>query len=1372
MTVKEETTTVTTGVSTSSATTDKPVPSITLSIAQDDVKRVLDASEAIAKTLALLQKADEESAAAPETTSTPEDPVVDTPMETEEADQPQVKSEPEEETAPELKESAPETPADSATEESTPKDAVKKNKRPLHEMIYEAAQQCDHPMIPAFFEKMRASGSSPLEVRAGILVFHDLDMSEKMRLIFNVLGKEQPTPDAPSDPDSEETAERTLSRDGAMSLFRSVIVAISSCIHQDKRVQIEMEKDTITSEPPTKKRKVEVSSPESDKSVKTQDQSSGGDSVPALQSPSRSFDSTIGTLREEDELATHGVRKEFEDIAMYATDRLIRYCSKKGIGSKTNVAINFTTFEAWRKTEGPKIAPWMALLDLAKWKPPQKPTARSSQAPPPKKEAEIKESKSLEAPKVEEQKVKSPEAKPSPKPSPAKDSPKAAPTPQSAVASPMFEDNSSTRTVVSFDFTGSVPDSESESMFCINITEGNLSTLKNLVRNTGLANRPVNEITEILLGASKSKDGQEIVPIERFHTCLHQLLGSGSQKRLSRMDHDLFSSSFVDFFSCYDTRQPPLEAGEVDAMELAIGFCFLGAGNKSAKLAAGFDMLQSEPSAGLTTEQLTTFLRSYLTMLCGISLLTSSTDGIMKPKLNAARRKAMHTSVENGSKWTMAHFLKTTKASKDDIHSFEAFASWYTAGGFNVAPWLELLDLKKLLSLVGEVNGIGPKTPPSEHQDTLPIFPGSTTESPGFSPPQTPDFPTTPSEDPFTRATSSPATEVLFTFPLANERSLVVLRDDATYVRKVVDQLSLLTVTPDELWSSLHSVAQDHPPVPPHRGAKKTKGGSTDKTMPVNKATFVACMQDVIQSNSSSRKRSSSGVSISVSETQDVLVNFFDSFDLLQIDRVALNELMGGLTLLCGGKKSTKLAFAFSVFDQRGQQKGKKSKKAQPTSSLGGQDLFLFLRSFLIVMFSCCRQSLDLSDDAVNRYIADTANMITDDVMRYQWRTRKKDRVDFDEFGQWYNEGGFETAPWLELLDLKKWVLMDNTLDSFDLSSSSPGGMGLTDPDCPPAPPDDSMDPSFFDDDAAGIMPMDSIDEMDLLLMQPSQDKENDVDLNKLASSLSYSPGGRKPRVDSNTKTSNSLKFHLVTEDDNGGYVVSVSQKRIRHLRHLLTESGLSTLDSEEACKHILAKSHRDDKSSKYVMTKEDFDSAMREVISSRNLSIDSQRALSAILSEIFTAFDYGGIGQVNATEVACGFTVFCQGKKSDKLEYAFEVLDRDRRGKLSQSDTAKYLRSFLTVLLNVVSTTSLDSDQDDIMSTTSGLRCERTMSTVARAVEAGSSWAASQAFRSRRGNRDTLCFDEFAEWYTHVGYSNIPWLELLDLHKWVITEP
>ena len=152
---------------------------------------------------------------------------------------------------------------------------------------------------------------------------------------------------------------------------------------------------------------------------------------------------------------------------------------------------------------------------------------------------------------------------------------------------------------------------------------------------------------------------------------------------------------------------------------------------------------------------------------------------------------------------------------------------------------------------------------------------------------------------------------------------------------------------------------------------------------------------------------------------EDTLRNFFLSFDLAQSKRVALNQLMCGLTLLCGGKKSNKLVFAFSLFG--GDDPGKNSKKK---TSMTCDDFFYFFRSFLIVMFSCCNQSLTLSADEVTQYISDTAKEVADDVMRY-WKAKKVERVRFENFSEWYNEGGFETAPWLELLDLNKWVLAD-----------------------------------------------------------------------------------------------------------------------------------------------------------------------------------------------------------------------------------------------------------------------------------------------------------------------------------------------------------
>jgi len=198
----------------------------------------------------------------------------------------------------------------------------------------------------------------------------------------------------------------------------------------------------------------------------------------------------------------------------------------------------------------------------------------------------------------------------------------------------------------------------------------------------------------------------------------------------------------------------------------------------------------------------------------------------------------------------------------------------------------------------------------------------------------------------------------------------------------------------------------------------------------------------------------------------------------------------------------------------------------------------------------------------------------------------------------------------------------------------------------------------------------------------------------------------------------------------------------------------------------------------KLVLEKDDFDSAMRGILASgkgsSEMSVDTQRVLSDILAYIFNSFDRSNSGKPNALEIACGFTVLCNGKKSDKLEHAFEVLDKNRVGKLPRSEMQNYLRSFLTVLLCVTCSNYLQRDVDeDKMVFMDGSPCEMDPSTVSKAAEVGSEWAASQAFKgcfSGRAEEDMLNFDDFADWYTRKGYSCIPWLELLDLRKWVIT--
>jgi hypothetical protein len=281
-----------------------------------------------------------------------------------------------------------------------------------------------------------------------------------------------------------------------------------------------------------------------------------------------------------------------------------------------------------------------------------------------------------------------------------------------------------------------------------------------------------------------------------------------------------------------------------------------------------------------------------------------------------------------------------------------------------------------------------------------------------------------------------------------------------------------------------------------------------------------------------------------------------------------------------------------------------------------------------------------------------------------------------------------------------------------------------------------------------------------------------DRDELKISKSFSYSYSPHQPPIptSSSNRNINPLKFHLVTNDEHGGYMLSLSPTRINHFRRLLESSGIYNLDAETACNLILCKGAK--------LSKKCFDSCMQGLLTSScpGTPIDeyTKTSLIGLFNSMFDAFDCDASGEVSAIQVACGFTVLCRGKKSDKLEFAFEVLDKKKRGRLSRNDMSNYMQSFLTVLLSIAFSTSLDNDPlDDKLSIMTGSSCERSIPMLIRVVQAGADWATSLAFRDFKGiqsdQRLAMSFDDFASWYTRAGYSSIPWLELLDLQKWAM---
>lgn len=966
--------------------------------------------------------------------------------------------------------------------------------------------------LSQFLTEIAAASLTEAETKGATMLFHDSDKASKLRYLFSLLS---------------QTEDKRLHREGARSLFRTILTAIASCgvLQQPTATTtLEQEDDPHRNHPSLnhkndcivvegKPLSVLVSSNSSPerplKKVKYSHHSSGATStsytktaghgtrigaaitgtteeeeeeadsttVPC-QSPS--WDSSLATLRDEDDATLPNVfypstattttatavrssssatttisslrHQKIQEVCSFAADDLMRFAASAAAAeqSSANTVVDFATFGNWYNSSGEAIVPWIELLQHSKWKAPstgksalkEKKTSRESTGTA--KTADISTSSNDDS--------------------------------SSSPGSLLPEDNDQSRTLVSFDFNGS----GSPTPLLINISEDNLKALQALVQRTNLMQCSAADVCQSLVHAgtrrtmSNGKECTVLVREDFIRTVRTSIIPDYCYARLSEEEKKGTLESFTDFFYCFEGGKSPLHEGEVDLKEFAVGFCFFCAGNKSSKLSSGFDLLDSKQRGYLTEDQLLRYLQSYLTMLLGMSLLVpfQRKSGRRRQTFSPEKRKTMRIAIENGAKWTLGHFLRASGQVKNE-YTFESFATWYSEGGYNIAPWLELLDLTKVLTLIAADPVSPDPLPPLETMNSNSRLYQTTARRPRGR-----DRVSSLRRHHLSR--SGPQPEVLFTFPLGNRRSLVVLKEDATYVRAVVEQMGLLTMKPDDLWMNL-SAAVDKTK---SHGASSSQVGLATY---INLATFVQCMEEVCPR--ASRKRSMPGDSIyTTSSTLDELLsNFYQCFDIDQCDSVALDELMGGLTLLCGGKKSHKLAFAFSIFDTRPGVHGP-GKKRGVVHSLSGEDLFLFLRSILIVTFSTCRQSLDLADDVVSRCISDTTNMICNDVMRHQWETEHSDRLNFDEFGQWYNDGGFERAPWLELLDLRKWVLSEDlgfpppphnhlhhvappisTAPSRDLSILPEPSLTSI----PPPPPDDALDGNFFDTDA--IMPIDSV---------------------------------------------------------------------------------------------------------------------------------------------------------------------------------------------------------------------------------------------------------------------------------------------------------
>lgn len=1369
--------------------------------------------------------------------------------------------------------------------------ASTKTAPPLHSLLVPAAERCTDSFIQSYLKQMRADGVSRAEMEARLLLFLDMDKSGKLLSAFVILGGAADATDASSrqendkddamdcsdgagdgNGDDEIVVPGPLSYGTVSALLRSFLTSISICIHRKEGAEAGASAPASFTSAPAPKSDAVSSTPPS-KAAKSTDSASPHSAVTSANSGA------------DYPWQMDDAKDEIAEIAKFATDRLADHIRSTSPSQAKDAddGVSFEAFGDWYNSGGFKLVPWIELLDLAKWDYAGR-AAVAAAAAAAKSSRYAQRREALAAANASDP-LMGVIAEEAAAGVGGEDMLGLGPmTPNlflegaAVPRQPAQPSPRSARTVVSFDFTGAMPSTQP---FQIRITEGNLRVLKDLVTRTGLSGMSPDDVSAILLRhAEPNQNGAGVLlRQETFGRCLADI----APPSLDPAEMGTYTNLFMNFFSCFDNSCSALGKGLVDAKELAVGFSFLCAGNKSTKLATAFELMDDAKTGHLCSNGLSRYLRSYLTMLVGISLLSESAEqtAATSHMLREQMRSDMFVAVENGSQWTKDQFIvaleqrrsggpaRSNKATRDDkmMATFEDFAQWYTEGGYTIAPWLELLDLTKFLSLIN-TNRAPSKRPypsPGAHQ---------------------------------------PHADILFTFPLANHQSLVVLREDASYVKSVVTELCLSVMTPEQLWNSLYGHVKKKPlPALPESLSRKHKSG-VGKALDVDQATFVASMDKIMKATRRKNKIKKGPKTADSIPAKDTLKNFFLSFDMHQVDRVAVNELMGGLILLCGGKKSMKLAFAFGLFDGRpdttaggkskkkGKGKGKKNETPMPPKSLDGKELFLFLRSFLIVMFSCCKQSLDLSAEEVSRYIYDTAHVIAQDVMKFQWDRKKQDRVNFDEFGEWYNEGGFETAPWLELLDLKKWVYAEekslpprssppqqrhvgllhkkaggggvddilaaggaddflddifdmNMDDDFDLfgestapvpgvatannmgDSGSAGGLsaarekenvGASKPPSPKNLPAPRISGSAKSRDGASAAterrtapppatstgtaaPAPPVPSGGAPARVPVQQQHHSAPhqqrqlkrpapvagsahqrQNQHPHPMSFPPGSMPPSNQQmmmmrpppphshHVHSQQSLKYNLNTGDPYGGYIVSISQPRVRHLRELVIDSGLCRIDGGAASSRVMEHASKP-RSGPPTLNRQQFNAAMEGVLalSKTPTKPETKRQVMELLSTVFATFDSKKRNKVSALEVAAGITVLCNGRKSDKLELAFDLVDVDNDGKLSRADMTLYLKSFLTVLVRVTTSPTLEDDHREasIVQMRGGASHSDDTVSIQNIIEAGSQFAVKVATDKIKGG--PIDFDKFAQYYTAGGFQSMPWLELLDLNKWLL---
>ena len=205
----------------------------------------------------------------------------------------------------------------------------------------------------------------------------------------------------------------------------------------------------------------------------------------------------------------------------------------------------------------------------------------------------------------------------------------------------------------------------------------------------------------------------------------------------------------------------------------------------------------------------------------------------------------------------------------------------------------------------------------------------------------------------------------------------------------------------------------------------------------------------------------------------------------------------------------------------------------------------------------------------------------------------------------------------------------------------------------------------------------------------------------------------------------------------------------IKSISHFVNSCGLNQLSTYDLYTSVLEYSEDG------VLDKKGLEQWISKTVSSSAKNDDCE-----VIREFFRTYDRNAIQAVDAIDFIAGMSIFCHGRKSEKLAFVFDLMDDDKDSRLTKRGLWRYFRSFLAILITTsgafykIGFKAANEHLDDVSVSTA--------SDVLRSLSILSNGGG--------GTKDinSVTFEEIADWYSRDGHSRATWLELLDLKKWL----